>query len=108
MKFDLEIKQTQAGLNQLSSLFNQMKPIEYQKTVIWITFGNSLNFDSISPESLAVFILAIQNKVKMDKSEVENMLLEVVKNHQREFEDNEETDPNKSNIFEMFGINGLS
>ena len=78
MEFDLEIKQTQAGLGQLTSLFNQMKPLQNQKTEVWIRFGDCLNFDSISPESLASFILAMQNKVKMDKSEVENMLKEVL------------------------------
>ena len=58
-----------------------MKPIENQKTVIWIKFGDSLNFNSISVESVTLFLLAMQNKIKMEKSEIQMMILEVLKKH---------------------------
>ena len=55
-----------------------MKPISQQKSVIWITFGDSLNVAGITLESLTNFLLAMSNKVKMDESEIEAILVEVL------------------------------
>ena len=49
----------------------------------------------------------MQNKVKMDKSEVNKMLLEVFQKCPEEIDELEEDDPTQLSIYEIFARNGL-
>ena len=66
-------------MTQLISLFNFMKPIKESKTVISIYFGDGLDFESITLESLITFLLAASGKVKIQYSAIEIIVSRVLK-----------------------------
>ena len=108
MNFNLEVMLTQVGLAQLTSLFNQLQPIKLQKTEIWIKFGDSLNFEIVSLESLTTFLLAFANKVRIQCSEIEDLLEAVLRKYPEEIQRLKVNDPDRQNIYQVFANNGLT
>lgn len=72
--------------------FNQMPPINQQKTVFEIKFGDSIDSDLVDREAFVEFLVAAHNKVKILDMDVFNKGLkntieqsEDEKKHLREF-----------------------